>query len=343
VNGEFGDMRARELISALAFAATMCVSAQRCDAGELFLAHPFPSDSEVGMMAVEFANCVQTTIGVGVNVVPDAKFGYSQDTARAIAEGLIDFAVIPAWALDQIWPEVAGLDQPGQMSTLEDLLKLSTDTSFFGWINDDARHRLNASGERRGSLALMAIGWEFDSLVGSSSSLQSLAGKKFRIYGYEQETLTNALGATGVLLRYDEIIPAIEHGAIDAAVVESRVVIEGVRSGAIKELQWSPDFLPFYFPIVVLMNTSTVSAFGENLTSNIVQNCSKVTSSFTEKSLESTRKTAEEASAAGAKVLPFDEASRAVWREAFRQNLETAYEYEAVAERIRLLVKSGYN
>ena len=218
-------------ISTLLFALA---AIQRGQAGELVLTHPYPEHHRVAEWAQGFAACAAQAAGVSINVVPDAKYGYAEEIARATAEGLVDFSIVPAWALQKLWPEAAGLDQPGQVLDPMDLLKLSADLEFLKWISNRATELPNYPGERRGTMALLSIAWEFDSLIGTESSLQNLKGKKLLIYGIEEEALLTTFGATGADVSYDDIVPAMKHGAIDAAVVETEVALEVFSQARLK-------------------------------------------------------------------------------------------------------------
>jgi TRAP-type C4-dicarboxylate transport system substrate-binding protein len=292
--------RRRIRYSAAALSLIM-VGASSAHAGGLTLAHPYFEGGAIDAWARELADCGERVTGIPIEVIGGGKLGRSHDVADAVADGLIDMAILAPGALDKRWPEMSGLDQPGQVYDPQDMTKLSESQTFI--------ESLNSMGGGRNDLQLVAVGWRHQILVGTGSGLEELQGKKL---GVHDSTILEALqriGANPVLIPPSEVLPALQYGAVDGAIVDAEMASQAVDEKAFKELQWSPDFAPFASPIVVLMNTATGEAFDEDLSSRISAECLYATHDFNARAIDNISMLARDAA-----VFPVSEAERELLR-----------------------------
>jgi hypothetical protein len=280
-------------------------AASSAHAGGLTLAHPYFEGGAVDAWARELADCGERVTGIPIEVVGGGKLGRSHDVADAVADGLIDMAILPPGALDKRWPEMSGLGQPGQVYDPRDMTRLTESQTFI--------ESLNGMGGGTNDLQLVAVGWRHEILVGAGSGLEELQDKKL---GVHDRTILEALariGANPVLIPPSEILPALRYGAVDGGIVDAEMASQAVDEKAFKEMQWSPDFTPFASPVVVLMNRGTGEAFGEDISSQIGTECLYATHDFNARAIDNISMLARDAA-----VFPVSEAER----ERLRDSLE---------------------
>jgi TRAP-type C4-dicarboxylate transport system substrate-binding protein len=249
--------------------------------------------------------------------------------ARATADGVVDISIVPAWALNELWPEVAVLAQPGQVFDPKDMIRLSDSQRFISIMNELRSDRAS------GSMRLVAIGWEYGTLVGIGSGLDQLREKRLRVPSPSLQVAAGRMGAIPIVLPFGETLEAMRHKAIDAAIIDSDHVGIGVQEGAVRELQWSPDFTPFASAIVILMNASTSEAFGMSV-QRIALECAQVTHEFNVNARENLDAIATEANAAGISVIPVTDQERMMWRDALARGVhgsKSSYDVAAAVQR----------
>jgi TRAP-type mannitol/chloroaromatic compound transport system substrate-binding protein len=290
------------LRSATAAISLAMTAADPACAGGLTLAHPYfytESGTTIEIWAEELSACVAEVTGIYVEVIGGGKLGRPDQLANAVAEGLIDMAILPARALIDRWPELSELDQPGWVYDPQDRMKLSESQTFI--------ETLNNMGGRDHNLELVAVGWQHAIPVGAGSGLEDLRGKKLGV----SDTMTmeglKRIGANPIPIPASKILLALDYGVVDGAIVDA----EMARRGGFKELKWSPDFAPFASSVVVLMNATTAEAFGEDLPSWIRIKCLHLTHEFNARGIEEIASLAR-----GAKVYSVSEAERELWRNA---------------------------
>ena len=288
--------------SAAAISLAM-VAAGPAHAGGLTLAHPYFEGGAVDTWARELADCGERVTGIPIEVIGGGKLGRSNDVADAVADGLIDMAILPPGALDKRWPEVSALDQPGQVYDPQDMTKLSESQTFI--------ERLNSMGGRTNDLQLVAVGWRHAILVGAGSGLEELQGKKLGVHDGTILEALERIGADPVLIPASELLPALQYGAVDGVIVDAETAWHA--EGTFKELQWSADFAPFASPIVVVMNAATGDAFGEDLSSRISTECLYATHEFNVRAIDNISLLARDAT-----VFPVSEAEREVLRDSLQ-------------------------
>lgn len=263
--------------------------------GEFTLAHPYVDGGLVDAWARKLSQCIEDVSGVHVEVFGEGKLGRPDNIAVSVSDGIIDLAVLPATALQERWPEIGRLAQPGHVYNLKDMITLSDSTEFL--------RSMNQLGGRDHNLALLAVGWRHATLVGTEMSIENLQGKRLRSKDTASYEVLKEVGARPVQVPFAETFPALEFGYLDGAVIDAEFAQQNIGKFHIDAVNWSPEFVPFTSPVVVVMSSTAANIFGDDIPDRVSKECRVVTNEFNETTVDKMTAFVEDAQDAGSKVV----------------------------------------
>jgi len=151
---------------------------------------------------------------------PGAQLGGIQRMIEGVQLGTQEAWVGPAGFLVGLHPGFSAPDAPGLFDDVEHAYRSLTDASF----REKFTHLVEDKGIIVTSIAVYDPTW-----IASREPvrrLSDLRGKKIRVIASRMEQeIVGAMGATGVPMEFNEVVPALQNGTIDA--VRSSIIVLG--------------------------------------------------------------------------------------------------------------------
>jgi TRAP-type C4-dicarboxylate transport system substrate-binding protein len=283
-------------------------------AGGLIAAHPFADQSAVDLWGREMANCVGSSFGIPVELLPAGTIGRSDDLLDALRKGQLDLAILPVATIARVWSGIGLLLEPGAVTDPQNAIRLSRSESFLRALDD--------LGDRELGLSVVAVGWQYQVLALRDAEDDVVVGKRIRTLGEPNMRLLSELGATPFVLPRSEVFFALSFGVIDGGVVGAdELEYLSAGKGGPMTLIWSDAFVPFVTPLAVVMSANTQRNWGEKLLFVLRSDCAEVAERFNRQSIEQAIESVRAAASTGMKVVDYD---LATWREATAKAFDAA-------------------
>lgn len=281
-------------------------------AAGLKIGHIYGEKSYVAQFANRLSHCIEDVSNLPVRVYGGERLGRTSDLAYSLARGQFDLALLPALEYDMEWNYISKFARHGYQLSLEEIVEYSNDKRILEMLNYESRHS---------GLQLIGMSWQFGTMVsaGANVSLEDLTGK--RVAGGDRQTrqIVKMIGGVVADVPYFEVLPALTHGYIDAAIVGEEQIRIGMEKHALDEIFWAPDFLPMVFPIAVVMNRWNDRTFGGQLGKRITEECGNIILKYSERSLTFWKDLPVTAPKSGVRIVEIPEEAKHLWTDVQKQ------------------------
>jgi TRAP-type C4-dicarboxylate transport system substrate-binding protein len=215
------------------------------------------------------------------------------------------------WALSTRAPSLNALAAPGVTGEAVSLAERAESEAFLAAINEATK--LEAL-----PVQVLALGWDFASLVGTRAALESPAGSRMIPDSPATAALFAAVGVEAVRMSWAEVASALQYGATDAAVLPTELASDLVRSGAVEAIFAAPDVALFAAPYLLIMGEQVSRDFGDSVPDALRAACQAPAGEFTETNLQMQREFQSAAIETGTENVGENSEVRMAWEEAMR-------------------------
>lgn len=295
----------------LAGAGVAVLAHSEAAAGGLTLAHSFPESHPGAIWAESFARCAEESVGVYFEVLGGGALGAPSEIVDGVLAGHLGVAIVPLWTLSTRAPSLNALAIPGVTGEVVSLAERSESEAFLTAINE-------ATQSEGLPVQVLALGWDFASLVGTRAALASPAGSRMIPDSPATAALFTAVGVEPVRMNWAEVASALQYGATDGAVLPTELASDLVRSGAVEAIVATPDLAPFAAPYLLIIGEQVSRDLGDSVPDALRAACQAPAGAFTETNLEMHREFESAAIETGTENVGESSEVRMVWEDAMR-------------------------
>ena len=304
----------KQITRAVLFAVGLAIGA--CSNGamarEFVLAHTYSEESNLGIWARDFQQCVKDKEDIVVEIIPSQLIGDSMEIAESVFHGELDMAILPASIASYFWPAAKALTLPGVLAEESTLMEYSNENQFVESVEKAIA--------RDWPVHIMGIGWRHAVFAGNSSVIDGLSGHRIYSYSDEVSTMLRKLGAV-VAERSNtwDAIYAWKSGLVDGMFLDSQFVRMSLDEGLFSDqdvIFLDDTYVPFKEAQLLLMNPRSSRGHLSEIADRLRWSCRNVSDDFNRRGIDRLREIQRLADFNGIRVEALVTGHESEWREA---------------------------